>query len=242
MDSRPRDANNMQVPASSALITGIYSIFKGTPHLGIVVAAATINSGVTGATFFTVREFSVSPALNRVAPWAQYAQRRRELGIDAPSSEALSPSPIALPELRTNKLLDSGVSGAVTGGLLRGIRSGRRAALPGMLTGAVACTLLQYGYNQLNLLRLRYISKVKGEDRTTGDVPVLRTGSDGTTQAGERPVSFLEAVLKTIGMKPISDEEYLAKLKKTREVYLTRIAELEGQAEEERILQDDTKS
>jgi len=48
--------------------------------------------------------------------------RRRELGIgnsldDVPSFEKLSWS-----DLRANRLLDSGVAGAVTGGLLRGLK------------------------------------------------------------------------------------------------------------------------
>jgi len=63
------------------------------------------------------REFVVGPALNRISPWQQYAYRRRELGFE----EGSMSSSQAVPNLRMNKLPDSGISGCITGGLLRGL-------------------------------------------------------------------------------------------------------------------------
>jgi hypothetical protein len=40
--------------------------------------------------------------------------------------------------------------------------------------------------------------------------------------------------MKMVGMAPVSDDEYLAKLKRKREMYLKRIAMLEQQVEEEK--------
>ena len=72
-----------------------------------------------------IREFCVSPILTHVAPWKQYVYRRRELGIGNSSDDVLSPpsEKLSWTDLRTNRLLDSGLAGAVTGGLLRGLKS-----------------------------------------------------------------------------------------------------------------------
>lgn len=126
---------------TSAFVTGLYGIFRNTPHLGILVGSAAINSGITGATFFSkpnqrrrkkpnywallldIREFGVSPILTHVAPWKQYVHRRRELGINNLRDDPYSSENISWSDLRTDRLLDSGVAGAVTGGVLRGLKS-----------------------------------------------------------------------------------------------------------------------
>ena len=72
-----------------------------------------------------IREFCISPILTHVAPWKQYVHRRRELGIGNPLDDALPPPSenLSWSDLRTNRLFDSGLAGAVTGGLLRGLKS-----------------------------------------------------------------------------------------------------------------------
>jgi hypothetical protein len=42
-----------------------------------------------------------------------------------------------------------------------------------------------------------------------------------------------QSLMNLFGFVPMSDEEYLAKLRKSREIYLQRIEELEKQVEEE---------
>ena len=51
--------------------------------------------------------------------------RRRELGFsNSPDDELLPPSEkLSLSDLRTNRLIDSGLAGGLTGGLLRGLKS-----------------------------------------------------------------------------------------------------------------------
>lgn len=44
--------------------------------------------------------------------------------------------------------------------------------------------------------------------------------------------------MKLFGVIPVPDGEYLAKLKNSRDLYLKRIAELEVQVEEEKILKE----
>jgi hypothetical protein len=48
----------------------------------------------------------------------------------------------------------------------------------------------------------------------------------------QKPI--LERILITFGMQPLSDEEYLTKLKNTRNIHLKRIEELEQQLEAEK--------
>jgi len=161
-----------------------------------------------------------------------------------------------VPKLRTNKLLDSGVSGGITGGLLRGLvcklyiisflqsidifvhLAGRRAAVSGMLTAGAFCTLIQFGYNELSIARLRYISRLQDENRLAVDI---------STPIPQRAVqelsgSFFQVVMKMVGMAPVSDDEYLTKLKRKREMYLKRIATLEQQVEEEKAKEGFDKS
>jgi len=46
------------------------------------------------------------------------------------------------------------------------------------------------------------------------------------------------SLLQLVGLKSISDEEFLERLKRRREVFQGRIAELEKQAEEERLMKE----
>lgn len=62
-----------------------------------------------------IREYAITPALTAYIPWPQYALRRES---QAPASWA---------ELRTHNLLDTAISGALTGGLFN---SWQRACFP----------------------------------------------------------------------------------------------------------------
>lgn len=104
-----------------------------------------------------------------------------------------------------------------------------------MATTGVVCTLLQYGFNELTIMRLRYISKLKEENRTAVAMPDSRPRGASNQVSTESSTPMLKALLTFIGVRPMSEEEYLAKMKRTRDAYLKRIAELELQAEEEKI-------
>jgi len=129
-------------------------------------------------------------------------------------------------DLRCNKLLDSGLSGIITGAALRGIQTGPRAVLPGAMIVGAAATVLQYGYNELSIMRLRYISSLRRSEENR------KTTGTALNQITDSP---FQSLLKLFGVVPISDEEYLAKLKRSREIYLKRIGELENQIEEENL-------
>ncbi|KAJ7709751.1 hypothetical protein B0H17DRAFT_236697 [Mycena rosella] len=191
------------ISVASTCVTGLYGAFAGKRHEHLAFASA-FNSGVTAATFFTIREYVVSPTLGAAV---NYSRERRETVDYKPTVDPLSWS-----SLRRHNLLDSAISGAATGGILRGIKSGRQAVAPGAVTAGIACVLLQAAYNELAIQRIKYIGKVS--QHPTIAVPV------------EGP-SLKTRILGAFGLKELSDEELLGKLRREREKHLRKIQELE---------------
>jgi hypothetical protein len=68
-----------------------------------------------------VREYAVSPVLVSNLPWQLYEKRRKMRELEA--ENAIAPAPLSWSELRVHNLLDSGISGALTGGLFNMTRS-----------------------------------------------------------------------------------------------------------------------
>ncbi|KAJ8472715.1 hypothetical protein ONZ45_g16553 [Pleurotus djamor] len=162
-----------------------------------------MNSGLTAFTFFGVREAAVSPILRRFSPSDR----------DAISEHS---TPRSWGELRSQKLLDSSLSGAITAGGLRGMKSGPRSVLPGAVTGAIICTLLQYTFNEVRVQRLKYLLRPQFIATNSPSAPEVET-------------PFFDRILANIGMERIPDEKYLRMLKDRREKHLSRIRELEAE-------------
>lgn len=110
-----------------------------------MAGAAALNSGITAATFFgtslvvirpiflhrpahqcpqlAVREYAISPVLVTFMDGPQYRRRRQLLGIQPPGEvlEGVDETmPLSL--LQYHKLLDTAISGAIAGGIIRGWR------------------------------------------------------------------------------------------------------------------------
>ncbi|KAH0583535.1 hypothetical protein H2248_009162 [Termitomyces sp. 'cryptogamus'] len=179
--------------------------------------AAGVNSGVTACSFFALREIVISPLLVNTLPWPQYSRRRHDLGISHPNDWPTDTPTWS--DLRQHNTLDSGLSGAIAGGVLRGWKSGPRAILPGMLTIGAVCTLLQLAYNEATVSRLRYISGLK----------VKAPANEAPAAPAPRSKTASERFLTLIGVHQVTEEEYLEKMKATRDRHLRRIAELEQQ-------------
>jgi len=107
------------------------------------------------------------------------------------------------------------------------LSAGRRAIIPGSLSIGAICTLLQLAFNELSITRLKYISN---SGRTVA-LPEVSTNPPSKSTS--------EHILAFLGMKEVTDEEYLEKMKKKREGYLKEIAELEQQLAREH---DDDRS
>ncbi|PPQ63286.1 hypothetical protein CVT24_006811 [Panaeolus cyanescens] len=217
----------MQVPAASALVTGSFAALRGHKHPGAIATASTINSAITASAFFSVRELAISPLLVQLSPLKQHTDQRQALSLKSETgSKSTTPIPneMSWSSLRTHNLLDSGLSGALVGGVLRGIKSGPRSIPSGSITTGIICTLLQYGYNEITTSRLRYISKLREEQ--------LESTESTPAPNAIPPLSTSQQLLRLIGVSQLSDEDYLAKMKRQRSSYLKRIEELEQQISE----------
>jgi hypothetical protein len=115
---------------------------------------------------------------------------------------------------------------------LRTLQAGRHTIVSGAVTASTVCIVLQYACNELGIAKLRYVSKLQEENKLLITQPSskLQNGK----QVNEASGSIFQQVLKLVGLAPVSDEEYLTKLKRTREVYLKRVVEFEKQVEEEK--------
>lgn len=206
---------------------------------------------MTAAAFFTMREYIISPILVHTLPLDQYERRRHELGISRASQETdnllASTSGPQFSSMRSQKVLDSALSGMAAGGLLRGLRSGPKAAVSGAITVGAAATLLQLGFNEFTVQRLKLISRQRSPEggiisTTPQSGLTLRSPlaiEQGPTPGGsptpeQEPTSWKTKALSLLGIKKLSEDEYLQRLKLQRENHLLRIAELERKLEEEK--------
>ena len=112
------------------------------------------------------------------------------------------------------------------------LQAGRHTIVSGAVTASTVCIVLQYACNEIGIAKLRYVSKSQEENKSLITQPSskLQNGK----QVYEPSGSVFQQLLKLVGLVPVSDEEYLTRLKRTREVYLKRMVELEKQVEEEK--------
>lgn len=193
-----------------------------------------------------VREYAVGPALTLIHPGRQYQLRRRHLKNiqDGSSSEQRG---LSWYDLRTSYLLDSALSGAISGGFLYTWKrpcfhnaytwvcllflGGRPGVVPGLATGALMCTMLQWCVNELNILRIEYVA-----GKVAIPVPVANYTSE--TESPHKAAYSLQPSLQpetkswhdrffSLFGRRVSDEEYLKRLKAERDSHLLRIEQLE---------------
>ncbi|KAL1677430.1 hypothetical protein EV122DRAFT_279215 [Schizophyllum commune] len=186
--------------ATAAFVTGLHGIWTNRPLYTVATGLAAANSGVTAATFFSLREFVVRPLLQDHVP--------------PPSST------------RRENLIESGVSGALTGGLLRGIRSGPPAAVSGALILGTLTTSLQYAFNAVRAKPPPSALAAPSASHTSND-PTSPISSN-TSPAPKTPAHRLtDALLALFGVYPITLEEQIASLKRKRDAHVRKIREIE---------------
>ena len=114
---------------------------------------------------------------------------------------------------------------------------GSPGLVPGLITGALACTLLQWSYNELGIARVRFISRNQHSQVTTPPADFHRPSSPLPTSSDHNsagsPSPTFERLLRFIGVRYVPEEERLAKMKVTRDGYLRQIAALEKETNEE---------
>lgn len=110
---------------------------------------------------------------------------------------------------------------------------GRRGLAPGLTTGALMCTLLQWGFNEINIFRIRHVSaNPAASSHLHGSVDAGKSSlAEHSRSAATQPTSVeshspMDRVLSMFGQR-VSDEKYLERLRLERDAHLRRIAELE---------------
>lgn len=115
---------------------------------------------------------------------------------------------------------------------------GRSGTVPGLVTGVVMCGLLQWAFNEFDIARITYISRVAHPP----PVPAMPAAPTRLIEvsppsfpdtAPEPPKSLTDRIFSMFGHK-ISDEEYLNRIKAQRDGHLRRIEELERERNEKR--------
>lgn len=104
----------------------------------------------------------------------------------------------------------------------------------------MAATLLQLGYNEFTVQRLKLIvhqrSSKDGSVPGDGSVPVdshPRPASVFSELEQHETMSLKTRVLSLLGVQRLTEDEYLQRLKIQRDHYLLQIAKLERKLEEE---------
>ncbi|KAI8989683.1 hypothetical protein BD414DRAFT_313659 [Trametes punicea] len=202
-------------------LTAIHAVFRGLPHPTSLALSAASNGGIAGAIFFGTREVVVSPLLR--ATWYHNAYDQ----VASASKDAVGQP--SWSQLRMHRMLDSTVSGALTGVIINKWRNGRIWA--GARTAGLICALLQLGYNELGVMRIKYVSRKVQETRSQPEA--VTAPSPTRLEDNAKPkVSFFDRAMNIIGFRKLSDEEYLRVLKKQRNEALERIAILESERAE----------
>ncbi|KAH9043282.1 hypothetical protein EDB85DRAFT_1855748, partial [Lactarius pseudohatsudake] len=191
-----------------AFIAGTYALAKrrGQAVASIYAASAALNCGIAGATFFSELH-------------EQDGLRETPASIETSSNSA-----VTWGAMRLHHTLDSALSGGLTGGIWNTWRRGTRGALSGMMFGSAFCAVGQLLYNELGVQRVKYVSRTS---LAASPRPPLPSASRITEPLAPKEPLF-DRMIHAIGLKKVSDEEYLAQMRAQRATSLQRIAELEA--------------
>ncbi|KIJ69335.1 hypothetical protein HYDPIDRAFT_24179 [Hydnomerulius pinastri MD-312] len=227
-------------PSICGATAGLYGAFKQLPPGNLFLYSA-VNGGIAAATFFSIREYIVGPALVLTHPGKQYQLRRERLIEVARGSVPETPS-LSWNDIRVSRLLDSGISGALAGGILNTWKRGKPGLVPGLSTGGMMCMLLQWTFNEFDIIRISYLAENSGaQTQPTPAIAKVTAGSprveaplppipQATTVSPPESSSFLDSLFSKFGRK-VSNEEYVRRLRAQRDSHLRRIAELEEEEE-----------
>ena len=98
----------------------------------------------------------------------------------------------------------------------------------GALTVGLLGSCLQLGINEFHVTRMKYIVSTMSQNQKP-----TPSSSTPISTPEEKSALLWERVLSLIGLKQLSDEEYIAQLQRQRAAALARIAELEATIAEE---------
>lgn len=98
----------------------------------------------------------------------------------------------------------------------------------------MAATLLQLGYNEFTVQRLKLIVHQRSSEDASAPVRSYPRSSSASSEFEEHETMSLKTrVLSLLGVQRLTEDEYLQRLKIQRDHYLLQIAKLEQKLEEE---------
>lgn len=194
----------------------------------LLAGSAALNSGFIAFGFFSLREYVISPTLQGLGP-----------STEEPSGR------LSWTDLRKRHVLDSSIAGAMVGAAVNAFKRGAAGMPAGAITAGIACSLAQVLVNEANIQRVKYASSFSTfspprESLSSNSEFWSEDGSTATDLQRTLPAvpeptqrkSFLDHVLRLVGVTRLTDEEYLQKLKVQRERVLKRIQDLEDEKRE----------
>ncbi|VDB82905.1 unnamed protein product [Peniophora sp. CBMAI 1063] len=202
---------------AGACLTASYALLRGrgTRVARMYAIDSSVNCAIAGATFFSLKNYWVEPVLAKFQESSPSQLTSAEFGGDEPASWWA---------LRSRGLPEVALSGALTGGLFGWRRyTLARGTLPGALVGAAFCSLAQISLNEVGVQRLKYISRERNRASGPPSEPALAPSKP------KRPL--LMRFMNWLGVKQVTPEEYLEKLRAERDLVWEEILLLE---EEER--------
>ncbi|OWZ57632.1 hypothetical protein C349_03070 [Cryptococcus neoformans var. grubii Br795] len=200
----------------------------------------TINMSIAGLAFFTVREYLVSPLLLIIEATPSHSRRLLELQLSEKQRSKL-PQVVSIGQMRTDRVLDSALAGALTGGALSAAFRGRATFGKAAFTSALITSALQASANQLRVMRLSYLAKSQAkmssldtapsEHEPTAKFDALKSSTPAPDPTSPSlPERMMSSFTKILPVRKLSNEEYLATLEKKRADVDKRLKEI---AEEE---------
>ena len=238
----------------TALVGGvsgsIYGVMRGRQGAGTVLGTRMAFSSFAFAfPFFAVREYVISPVINRTSSGPDPANRDMRLRIVTRNRH-------------THNLLASGLAGAVVGAGAAGFSRGPAAIHKGIATFGIACTGLQFAGNEMRIVRDALIRPAP----RSAPIAVPVTGSmtsnssdaavsasldttplldiepkpaqtqqtlEGAHKAAEQgSKSWLSKIKNAMPIRSVSDEEYETKLKERLSNVNQRMADVETEIRE----------
>lgn len=215
----------------------IYGVLRGRQGAGTVLGTRMAFSSFAFAfPFFAVREYVVSPVLNRTSSGPDPANRHMRLRT-------------VVPNRHTHNLLASGLAGAVVGAGAAAFTRGPAAMHKGILTFGIVCTGLQLAGNEARMVRDSLIRPVpRGVPAPQSTQGNSSDAAVSVSQAAaplvdvepkqqppqEQPgkAGWLDKVKKAMPIRSVSDEEYEVKLKERLNGVNQRMADVEAEIRE----------
>ncbi|TBU35720.1 hypothetical protein BD311DRAFT_12088 [Dichomitus squalens] len=197
----------------SGTFTAVHALYRGSSHPTPLALSAAVNGGIAGTLFFSIREAAIRPLLRRS-------------GHSAHTTPDTSSQP-SWSHLRMHDVPETIISSALTGGIINAWRRGSAGIWAGARTAAVICTVLQFGFNELSVMRVKFVSRQMQESQPR---PEIVPSPPDTLE--EPRTSIFDRLMAVIGFRKLTDEEYMKALKKQRDAALERIAVLEHERRE----------